>query len=228
MDVIANNLANMQTGGFRSSEMLFEEHLMPVAEATTAAAPADEDISFVMDRGTLIDFSPGQFKQTGNALDVAIDGEGWFVVDTQDGERYTRNGAFMLNDEGTLVTASGDPVIGDGGPVTFDERDGAISIAADGTISTEVGDKGRLRVVAFADESELEAAGANVFSSEAQPQDAENVQVRQGMVEGSNVKPIIEMTRMIEASRAYTSLSSMLERIDEMRRNAVSVLAVVQ
>lgn len=227
MDVIANNLANLETGGFKSSGILFEEHVMPGAEAT-AAMSTDRDISFVMDTGTLMNFAPGPNEQTGNPLDVAIDGEGWFVVDTPDGERYTRNGAFLLDRDGNLVTVEGNKVLGDGGPITFDDRDGAISIAADGTISTEAGDKGRMRIVAFANEQELQSAGSNLYRSDVQPQDAESIRVRQGMLEGSNVQPIVEITRMIEVTRAYTSVSSMLEKIDDMRRDAIGTLSMVQ
>jgi len=227
MDVIANNLANVETGGFKASDILFEEHMMPVAEATSAL-PADHDVSFVIDTATLTDYSPGPNQQTGNPLDVAIDGEGWFAIETAAGERYTRNGGFLLDPEGNLVTVNGDKVLGDGGPITFDESDGAISIAPDGTISTEAGDKGRLRVVAFADENALESVGSNLYAADEQPQDAENARVRQGMLEGSNVRPIVEITRMIEVTRAYTSMSSMLQNIDDMRRDAIGVLAVVQ
>ncbi|MCT8972827.1 flagellar basal-body rod protein FlgF [Microbaculum marinisediminis] len=227
MDVIANNLANLETGGFKSSDVLFEEYLMPKAEASDAL-PGDRDISYVIDRGTLQDFAPGPIQQTGNPLDVAIDGEGWFVVQTPAGERYTRNGAFLLDNEGALVTAEGHRVMGDGGVITFDERDGAVAIAADGTVSTKAGEKGRLRVAVFDDDAILQPEGSSLFSAPVQPQTANDATVRQGMVEGSNVQPIVEMTRMIEVTRAYTSLSSMLERMDDMRRNAISVLAVIQ
>lgn len=227
MDVIAHNLANLETGGFKASGMMFEEHLMPGAEASHAL-PGDRDISYVMDTGTLLDFSPGALRQTGNPLDVAIDGDGWFVVETSGGERYTRNGGFQLNSDGMLVTVEGHQVLGDGGPILFDESDGEISIAADGTISTEAGDKGRLRVVRFEDEHVLKPEGSSTFSAPVQPRDALDVRVHQGMLENSNVKPIVEVSRMIEVTRAYTTLSSMLERMDEMRRNAIGVLATIE
>ncbi len=227
LDVIANNLANLETSGFKSSESLFEEYLMPKAEASDAL-PGDEDISFVIDTGTVQDFSPGPMRQTGNPLDVAIDGDGWFVVQTPDGERYTRNGGFLLDRDGTLVTPEGFRVMGDGGAITFDERDTSISIGTDGTISTDAGEKGRLRIAVFDDNDLLEPEGSSTFSAPVQPTVAANPRVHQGMVEGSNVKPVVEITRMIEVTRAYTSLSSMLERIDDMRRNAIGVLAVIQ
>lgn len=227
MDIVANNLANMETGGFKASNVKFEEYLMPVAEAS-ATAPADRDISFVMDTATMVDFSEGPMQRTGNPLDVAVDGPGWFVVDTAEGERYTRNGSFHIDNTGQLVTNAGDPVLGDGGAILFSEEDGAVTIAADGTISTEAGDKGRIRVVAFENEAVLYNSGDNLFKADGQPEDAEGAIVRQGMLEGSNVRPIVEMTRMIEVTRAYTSLSSMLERINDLRTDAIGALARVQ
>jgi flagellar basal-body rod protein FlgF len=227
MDVIANNLANLETGGFKASSQIFEEYLMPDAEAT-ASLPADRDVSFVIDTGTLQDLSAGPTRQTGNPLDMAIDGEGWFVVQTPDGERYTRNGAFQINRNGDLVTTEGFQVLGDGGPISFDDRDGAIAVGADGTISTEAGEKGRIRVAEFDAEVLLVPQGSSTFSSPVRPRAAEAARVRQGMVEGSNVKPIVEMTRMIEVTRAYTSLSNILEKVEDMRRNAVGILATIE
>ncbi len=227
MDVVANNLANLETSGFKASSQIFEEYLMPNADATDSL-PADRDVSFVIDTGTLQDLSAGPTRQTGNPLDMAIDGEGWFAVQTPDGERYTRNGAFQLNRDGDLVTTEGFQVLGDGGPISFDDRDGAIAIGSDGTISTEAGEKGRIRIAEFATEVLLEPEGSSTFSSPVPPRTSDTARVRQGMLEGSNVKPIVEMTRMIEVTRAYTSLSNILEKVEDMRRNAVGILATVE
>ncbi len=227
MDVVANNLANLETSGFKASSQIFEEYLMPEAEATHALR-GDRDVSFVIDTGTLQDLSPGPTRQTGNPLDMAIDGKGWFAVQTPDGERYTRNGAFVLNSEGDLVTTEGFQVLGDGGPISFDDRDGAIAIGADGTISTEAGEKGRIRVAEFDNEVLLVPEGSSTFSSPVPPRASDTARVRQGMLEGSNVKPIVEMTRMIEVTRAYTSLSNILEKVEDMRRNAVGILATIE
>lgn len=223
MDVVANNMANMGTSGFRSSKVIFEEHLMPVAEATSLKR-GDRTISFVLDRGTMHDFEPGPMTPTDNPLDVAIDGDGWFVVQTPDGERYTRNGSFHLTDTGHLVTSEGHRVLGDAGPVVFDERDATITIAGDGTISTEAGEKGRLRVVTFPAPDRLRTEGTTLFSAEEEPAEPETVRIIQGMIEKSNVKPLVEMTRMIEVTRAYASLSTAIERADGLRRDAIGAL----
>lgn len=224
MDIIANNLANLGTAGHRAQDVLFAERLMERAELTAARRP-DRDLSFVVDRGSLHDFSPGPLTVTGNALDIAIDGDGWFVVETAEGERYTRNGTFRLDAEGTLVTTDGHPVLGQAGQITFDPEETDISIAGDGTVSTSVGEKGRLRVAAFEDNGTLTAEGASLFSSEAVPAEATaEIRVVQGAIEGSNVKPIVEMSRMIEVQRGYTMLARMMERSDELRRQAIGTL----
>lgn len=224
MDVIANNMANMNTSGFRSAEVLFEEHLMRGAEAT-ANKRADRDLSYVMDRGTLHNFEPGALIPTDNPLDLAIDGEGWFVVQTPQGERYTRNGSFQLTSTGHLVTSEGYRVLGDGGPLIFNDEDRTISVAGDGTVSTEAGEKGRVRVVRFADQTSLKAEGNSVFrADDVQPEILDQPRVLQGMIEKSNVKPLLEMSRMIEVTRAYASMTSMIERADNLRRDAISAL----
>lgn len=223
MDVIANNMANINTSGFRSAEVLFEEHLMAGAEATANKRP-DRAISYVMDRGTLHNFEPGALTPTDNPLDLAINGEGWFVVETPQGERYTRNGGFQLTSTGHLVTSEGYRVLGDSGPMIFNDEDRTISVAGDGTVSTEAGEKGRLRIVRFADHGSLKAEGDTVFSAEGEAENLEQPRIVQGMIEKSNVRPLFEMSRMIEVTRAYASMTSMIERADNLRRDAISAL----
>lgn len=223
MDVIANNLANLGTAGFRGQSLVFAEHLAASDEMSGTLA-GDRALSYVVDRGSLHDFSAGPLRSTGNPLDIALDGDGWLVVETPEGERYTRNGAFKLDADGALVTSDGHPVLGDGGPIVFDPEETEIAIAADGTISTNVGEKGRLRVVAFADNNLLESQGAGLFSADEAAAEAEGARVVQGAIEGSNVKPILEMSRMIEVQRGYAMLAQMMERSDELRRQAISTL----
>lgn len=227
MDVIANNLANLQTNGFRAEDVVFAEHQSGPAEIS-AARFGDRKLSYVIDRATLHDFAPGPLESTGNPLDLAIEGDGWFVVETPEGERYTRNGAFQLNAEGGLVTADGHAVQGEAGPIVFDPEETEISIAGDGTISTNLGQQGQLRLAAFGDNDALLAEGASLFSSDAPPLDAEDARIAQGALEGSNVEPIGEIARMIEVQRSYTSLAGMMERSDELRRQAISTLGRVE
>lgn len=226
LSVVANNLANMNTTGFKSQRLLFEEYLMPVAEASSFERP-DQKYSYVLDYGASSDFEAGAISLTQNTFDVAIEGEGFFVVGDPEGERYTRNGAFHLDATGQLVTADGRPVMGDGGPLVFTADDGDVTIAEDGTVSTELGVKGRLRVVRFEDPQTLERVGDNLFAGEA-PLAAESVRVQQGAIEKSNVSGVVEMTRMIEVTRNYTTVSKMLSDGDELLRKAIERLGSVQ
>jgi flagellar basal-body rod protein FlgF len=227
LDVIANNLANLGTTGFKGEGVLFQEFLDGQVRDHGFAAP-DQRVAFVIDRATRTDFSQGPMERTGNALDVAIDGEGFLVVETDDGERFTRNGTLTVDSTGRLVTASGQAVLGDGGPIVLEPDDTEISIAPDGTVSTRDGDRGRLRVVRFENEAQLVKGGENLFAANDAPLPAEpRTRILQGMIEKSNVRPVVEMSRMIEVTRAYTTLANMMQRTDELRRNAIERLAEV-
>jgi flagellar basal-body rod protein FlgF len=227
LDVIANNMANVTTAGFKARESRFQEFAMPVARANTFK-PQDRMLSFVVDAGTALDTSLGAVEATGNPLDAAIKGDGFFAVQTPAGERYTRNGAFTLDAGGQLVTSDGFPVLGENGPITIGPQESGLAFAPDGTVSTSQGQRGRLRMVRFENSNALRNEGANLFSASvpAQPAGATS-RIESGSIERSNVKPIIEMTRLIEVNRAYTSVAGMMSRLDEMKRSAISRLADV-
>ena len=223
MDVVANNLANMNTAGYKAGSLMFEEHLMPVAEMNELTGK-DRKLSFVLDTSVYRAYTEGHFEQSGNELDVAISGDGWLVVQTPDGDRYTRNGQLKLNPDGQLVSPAGHPVMGDGGPITFGPNEAGIEIATDGTISTNEGLRGRLRVVQFENNAGLRKEGETLFTTDLQPNEAEDVRVLQGVVEKSNVQPISELTRMIETVRAYTSVSQTVSQAQDLRREAIERL----
>ena len=226
MNVIANNLANINTAGFKRDTVHLEEFRMPVAQMTELTG-RDKALSYVHDRAVLNNMSAGSMKQSGNELDVAINGKGWFSVQTPDGERYTRNGEFKLNNEGTLVTNAGHPVLGSGGQITFGPNETQITIARDGTISSSEGVKGQIRVVSFNDEQNLNKEGFNLFKTDEQPTPIVQPNVMQGMVEGSNVQPVLELTSMIETTRAYTSQAKLLQKTEELKSEAMNKLAQV-
>ena len=226
MDVIANNVANLGTTGFKAESMVFEEYLMPKAEWEADLRP-DRDLSYVQDVATIRDLAAGPMVQTGSPLDVAIQGKGWFVVNTPDGDRYTRNGAFLLNQAGELVTSEGFQVMGESGPMIFGTDDTDIAIAADGTVTSAAGNKGRLRVVEFETDMALRPEGTSLFVTDQTPAVAVSPRVAQGVLEKSNVQPILEISRMIEVNRAYQSLASTLDRADQLRRNAIQSLAEI-
>jgi flagellar basal-body rod protein FlgF len=235
MDVIANNLANMNTTGFKADGAVFEEYISPTASADNFPA-ADRRISFVQDRATWMDLSQGPLERTGNPLDVAINGKGYLVVQTPRGERYTRNGAMQINSNGELVTAEGFQVMGESGPITFQPKDRNIAISQDGTISVQAGNnaqtesqRGQLRLVSFDQPGRLQKDGAGVFQAPAgvTPQADKLSRVMQGTVEKSNVRSVIEMTRMIEVTRSYTHVANILTQQAELRRTAIDKLAEV-
>ncbi len=224
MDVIANNMANVTTNGFKAREARFSEFLMPGARADSFQAP-DRRLSYVIDSGTPLDLSTGAIEMTGNPLNAAIKGEGFFAVQTPQGERYTRNGAFELNAQGQLVTSDGHQVLGQSGPITLGPEETNVSISPDGAVLTNQGERGRIRMVRFANPRALSNVGANLFASQ-QPGEPDTLsRVQGGAIERSNVQAIVEMSRMIDVNRNYTSVASMLSRMDELRRTAISRLA---
>jgi flagellar basal-body rod protein FlgF len=225
LDVIANNMANVTTNGFKARAARFREYLMPVASAETFPR-VDRRLSYVIDAGTPLDTGAGAIEHTGNPLDVAIKGDAFLVVQTPAGERYTRNGALEINRQGQLVTSDGHPVLGENGPIVFTPEESGFNIAPDGTVTSDQGERGQLRLVRFDNPQTLRNEGANIFGSAAQalPAGATN-RLQSGAIERSNVKPVIEMSRLIEVNRSYSSVAGMVGRMDELRRTAISRLA---
>jgi len=223
MAVIANNIANMNTPSYKAENMLFDKYMMP---ATGTDGSATRPLAFVTDYGQHRDMSDGVLTTTGNPLDVALSGEGFFKVQTQDGEqRYTRDGHFQLDGAGQLVTSTGDTVLTKAGsPLTFTAQEGQITIARDGTISTENGQRGKLAIVKFEKPEELKKTGDNLYSTDQDEMPVEKAHVIQGAIEGSNVNPVLEMTHMIEVMRSYQGAQKLVDTTDEMRRKAISTL----
>lgn len=227
LDVIANNLANVSTTGFKARNSRFAEHLMPNASGD-AFQLGDRRVAFVIDKGTALDLASGAIEQTGNPLDAAIKGDGFFAVQTPAGERYTRAGSFQVSATGQLVTNDGYEVLGENGPFQFGPLETGIAIAPDGTVSSSLGARGKLRLVRFEGTGSLVNEGANVFSSKtpAQPGGA-GVRLEPRALERSNVSAITEMTRLMDVTRAYSSVANMIGRMDEMKRTSMSKLADV-
>jgi flagellar basal-body rod protein FlgF len=224
LDVIANNMANVTTNGFKARQARFREFLMPSARADAFPQP-DQALSYVIDAGTPLDLATGAIEMTGNPLNAALKGDGFFVVQTAAGERYTRNGAFELDAQGRLITTDGHVVMGQAGPITIGPEETNVGIAPDGAVTSSQGERGRLRLVRFANPQDLKNEGANVFSAAEQAQPAVNVRVEGGAIERSNVKPVLEMSRLIDVNRSYSSIANMIGRMDELRRSAISRLA---
>lgn len=229
LDVIANNMANSDTAGFKVEDAMWR------TEAKAAPrTPQSDAIAFVLDDGVARDFTQGAMAQTSSPLDLAIEGPGFFQVSTPGGQRYTRDGRLTLDPTGKLVTQAGNAVQGEGGSdIVIDPTLGPISIAADGTISQGVGQTttsvGKLAVVRFDDRGSLRKDGDNLYRnvSNQQPQAAPDARVRQGMLESSNVRPIEQVTRMIEVNRAYDSISKIMADTADLSRNSIQRLGKV-
>lgn len=227
LDVVANNLANLNTTGFKGEQMAFETYLMPVARADQFQRP-DRTLNYVQDRGTWHQLEKGETQFTGNPYDVALDGDGFLAVETPRGERYTRNGALLVNSKGELVTNEGMRVLSESGPVVLQPEDGEVTIGRDGSINTRQGSKGRLKLVQFDNAQRLKKEGSSLFDAAGQAaQPSTTTRVHQGSIEKSNVKSVVEMSRMIEITRAYATLSSLLEKQGDLKRTAIEKLAEV-
>lgn len=235
LDIIANNVANIDTNGYKADNALFGQYLMPRASDQQFTGN-DRRINFVQDRASWIDMSPGAIQHTGNPLDVAIDGDAYFTVQTPRGQRYTRNGAFSIDAAGNLVTSAGDQVVGDSGPIVFQSTDHDIVISANGIITVREGastadsQRGRLQLVSFAQPRRLQKDGGSTFMApngvNANPASSNN-RVVQGAIEKSNVNGVAEMTRLIEITRSYTDVANILQQQSDQRRNALTQLSQV-
>jgi len=226
MDVVANNMANINTTGFKASDLMFEDYLMPKARDNDFGG-ADRLVHFTQDWSTVHDMSPGSVEQTGNDLDVALLGDGFLTVETDAGPRYTRSGALAINAEGVLVDLNGNAVLGASGPIKFDDSDTDITIGADGTVATNNGSKGKLAIAQFVDPQILVREGDNYFSGPAGNAPV-TTRIMQGAIEKSNVSGVNELTTMIRVQRAYQSLASLMQKQDELRTGAIQRLGEVR
>jgi flagellar basal-body rod protein FlgF len=235
LDVIANNIANVNTSGFKAEKSVFEEYLRTPASEDNFIG-RDRRVSFVQDRATWHDFAQGATQQTNNPLDVTIDGDGFLAVQTAAGERYTRNGAMQINNQGQLVTTDGNVVLGTGGPITLQPGDTDLAISGDGTVTVrEAGNpqadsiRGKIRVVTFDNPQQLTKSGSSLFTAPAgvTGQPATNSRLIQGAIEKSNVSSVGEMTKMLEVMRTYTNIAAILQQQNDLQKTAIDRLAEI-
>jgi flagellar basal-body rod protein FlgF/flagellar basal-body rod protein FlgG len=234
LDVVANNVANANTTGFKAENAMFEQYVLRARENRFESP--DRQVRFVLDRATWHNFEPGAVQQTGNPLDIAIDGDGFLPVQTPNGQRYTRNGALRLDGQGQLVTMEGYPVAGENGPIVFQDTDHDIAIAPDGRVTVIAGvttnnaetQRGRIPIVRFDTPQLLQKEGNNVYSAPGlAPLPDTQSQVRQGFIEKSNVNSVVEMTRLIQVSREYQRVATLLQAQSDMHKSAIHDLANV-
>jgi len=222
MDAAANNLANISTNGFKADGVLLEE-----ADQTRAHADAaPREIRFARDIGTMHDMTQGPIAMTGNPLDVALEGDGFIMVQGPGGQTmYTRDGAFSITGEGRLVTSDGHAVLSSGGaPIVLDPQGESPSIGRDGAIRVAGVEAGRIGVVSFTAPGALTKVGDNLWDAHGQASGEFQGVVLQGAIEGSNVRPVLELTRLIEISRAYQSAAKIVSNTDELRQRAIQQL----
>ncbi len=233
LDVIANNFANIDTTGYKADNAEFAEYLMPGARDNEFIGN-DRRISFVEDRATWIDLSPGAVERTGDPLNVAIDGKGYLAVQTPRGQRYTRNGSFSINANGLLVTTDGDQVLGTGGPIQFQNTDHDVNIGPSGIVTVREGSstidsvRGQLQIVDFDRPQLLKKDSGSTFMAPngVNPNPAPpNTRVVQGALEKSNVRAVVEMARMIEITRNYSDIAAIIQQQGDLRRNALQQLS---
>jgi flagellar basal-body rod protein FlgF len=220
MDVVSNNIANASTPAYKGEHLMFAEYL--------SKTQSGQQMSFVQDVGTYRDTKQGALTRTGNQLDIALDGEGYLKVQTPLGIRYTRNGHLQLDGGGQAVTAQGYPVLAEGDAplvVPTDARD--ITVTRDGSVSTEQGQAAKFAVVKFANENELVPASAGLYVTQATPVAAPDTGVMQGMVEESNVQPIVEMTRMMTVAQDFASANNLLQTESDREKTAIDKLGRV-
>jgi len=227
MDIVANNIANADTSGFKVESLMTKEQPGPPAFTLQGPKP----VKFVSANGVARDFGQGGLHRTDAPLDLAIEGQGFFKINTADGERYTRDGRFRTDDLGRLTTQAGQTVADEGGgEITLDLQKGQITIAQDGTVSQGSERVGKVGVFKFDTLSVLEKKGDNLLAntSNSQPAPAIDAKLRQGMLEESNVKPILEITRMIEVSRAYEQVTRMMDSQSELTRTTITRMGRLQ
>ncbi len=205
-DVVANNLANINTNGFKK-DMMFFDYL-------------DDQSNESQDGTQAVDFAQGTLKQTNNDLDLAISGRGFFVIETDDGAGYTREGHFKLDKNGILKDSSDRAVLGENGQIAIigeNLNPKNISITQNGEIFADEELMGRLRIVDFENTGDIKKVGGNLFTAdESQELEVQEAVIHQGFLEESNVNPADEMIQLIEVQRQFESMQKMVRSLDEV------------
>lgn len=227
LDAIANNLANSSTSGFRARQTTFSSVLAGSGQHLNSVLNVDTN-SYGLLKGSRLDMQAGSLEHTGGDLDVGIDGPGFFTVQTKQGAAYTRNGNFQLSSAGQLITATGDAVMGDSGPITIPVG-ATVTISSDGTLSANGAIAGKLKVVQFSATADPQSMGGSYYTAPIKDVAASpDSQVRQGVLEGSNVNPIASVIELINAQRSTEGMRHALTMIDsEIDKTAAQDLSRV-
>ncbi|NBD30212.1 MAG: flagellar hook-basal body complex protein [Alphaproteobacteria bacterium] len=218
MRIVANNIANSATTGYRAEGVIFSEHV-------AALGPDAPSLSMANSAVRETSQTQGSLTQTGGPLDIAVEGDGYFLVETPQGERLTRAGAFTPNENGDLVTPEGHRVLDAGGaPVFIPAGAGPIGIAPDGTVSAGGQPVGQIGLVRPIDPNSMIREDGVRFHARSGFEEATEARMLQGFLEESNVNPVLEVSRMIEVQRAYELGQSFMDKEDERIRGAIRAL----
>lgn len=222
-EVVAGNIANAGTPGYKAERVLFSDWLDRQDGAATP--PGGDAIAFTQDRATWRDQASGPMRHTGNPLDLAISGDGWFTVGTPRGPRLTRDGRFGLRPNGSIADAAGDALLDSNGqPIRIAPTDTQLSVAGDGTLSSQNGQIARIGVVQPKDPMQLVAEGGTLFQSGSPTAPVTAPKLVQGAIEGSNVQPVMELTRLIDNERQFQFLAQFVQAESDRRKDAIDRL----
>lgn len=208
LEIVVQNLGNVNTPGYKAQSLSFSEVLHD-----NFRGDEEESAGMVAANRVKSNMNPGEVYSTGNPLNLAILGEGYFAVQTARGERYTRAGSFSLRNDGTLITPQGDPILGDGGPMII--TGGKVEVTIDGLVSSSQGQVGKLKIVRFNNPQQALREGGNLFQvNAADVSEATDVQIMQGGLEQSNVNPIDGMVLLIVNQRHFDAYERAIKLMD--------------
>ena len=222
MEVTAGNIANVDTTGYQSERLLFSDYLVP-------STKQESKVAFSNDIATFRQTEQGTFKTTNAPLDAAIEGSGYFTVQTPLGVRYTRNGNFRINQNGELVTKEGYTALDDTNQsVVFDELDKVIQIRDDGTVNVDGNDRALLKIAQFDNEQLMHRVGDTLYSTDAKPKpNPENFRVVGGVLERSNVSAFTALTHLLYVTRSATDSANLISTMYTLQRKASDTYAKI-
>jgi flagellar basal-body rod protein FlgF len=227
MDVIADNLANANTPGFKMERVQFSDWLL--RQRGSDAARGDRAVAYTQDRATWREQRAGTLTHTGNTFDLGVSSDGYFTVRTQSGPRLTRDGRFGLMPDGTLSDGAGNAVLDNNGqPIVLSATDTRVAIAGDGTVSSENGQLGKIGMVQPTDPMRLAAEGNTLLRSDSPTTAVASPGLVQGSIEDSNVQPVLEMTRMMDGLRQYQFISQFIQAENDRQQSVIDKLLPAQ
>lgn len=224
LELLANNIANVNTAAFKAERVMFDD--------VVSGRGGSSDVSFVIDRASYTDFQTGSINRTGNALDVAVVGEGWLSVETEQGVKYTRDGRMLIDQNQQLTAIDGSPILdAQGGRITIPQEAVDVTISRSGQVSVTLDgeplpiDVGQIGIFEFENPQLLEREASGRFTGPAQADLMENGRLQQFAIEGSNINPIKEIIELMELSRAYTSVAESSNEIHKIKKDSIGRLA---